>query len=313
MAASIATAFADELCDRIVFDTSAFWACNKLTLEGLRSKRFRLSISLLALEEAWARAVREQWEERFFRQVRLLDPYIDLRMPVVPAMGHLMDLIGAVFRDGPLERSGAHAADMARKTWRILAEGLVKDRLLTDGAARSTAEVRRYADASVGALKETAARFASLGFEHTREVALHIASVQDGAARTAEGSYERLNAFCHIEAHQRAEAARFGGDYLASKKRDHDAIDAALLMHVAQPAFIATQDYRLIVKVDRTDTFQAPWIRSLGELCTRELPRGLPWGPSAREAATALNARTREELVELDARVFGFPESAIAT
>jgi hypothetical protein len=291
------------VCERVVFDTSAFWACNEAALQGLRVRRLRLSISLLAIHEAWARAVREHWEQRFLRTVRMLDPYFDLRMPVVPTMGQLMDLIGAAFRDGRPAPTGLHQVEMARRMWRSLAEGRVDDPLFQEGGARAKEEKTRYAGSAVRVLKETATDFPTLASEQTRDLAVHVARVQDAAASTPEGAYERLNALCHVDAHLKVTAVHSDTAFLESPKREHDAIDVGMLMHVAQPALVAMQDYRFILHVDESGTFQAPWVRTLGELCTEDLPSGLPWGTSAREVAGRHKVRTKKDLAAIDARI----------
>jgi hypothetical protein len=132
---------------------------------------------------------------------------------------------------------------------------------------------------------------------------MHIAGVQDAGARTREGAYERLNALCYVDAHLKLAAVGSNAEYLASPNREHDAIDNVMLMHIAQPAFVAMRDYRFIVRVDESGTFQAPWVRTLGELCTEDLPPGMPWGTSGRHAVAQHKARTRKGLAETDARI----------
>jgi hypothetical protein len=84
---------------------------------------------------------------------------------------------------------------------------------------------------------------------------------------------------------------------------ENDAEGLQLLMHLAEGAFMATYDLALIEHVDASGSFQAPWVRTIGELLTIELPVGKPWGRSARRAAEAHRPRVRSELRQLEESV----------
>lgn len=71
-------------------------------------------------------------------------------------------------------------------------------------------------------------------------------------------------------------------------------------MHLADDVILVTSDIDLIERVDDSGTFQAPYVRTMGELLTGPVPDGPPWGVSARRAAKAHAKRRRDRLTELE-------------
>jgi hypothetical protein len=120
---------------------------------------------------------------------------------------------------------------------------------------------------------------------------------QAGVTRLAE----RYDAFFSVNAIVAARDAKKTPHQL--KPHENDAEDLQLLLQLAQPAFVLTQDNGLISYVDDSGTFQAPWVRTIGELLTDPLPSGVPWGRSAKQQAKNFRRRPRKERSELERKL----------
>jgi hypothetical protein len=77
------------------------------------------------------------------------------------------------------------------------------------------------------------------------------------------------------------------------KVTQNDLEDMQLLMQVGLPAFVATNDTRLLDDVDECGTYQTPWVRRLDDLLTSALPSCDPWGPAARKCARDVRRPSR--------------------
>src|SRR5258708_28864444 len=116
------------------------------------------------------------------------------------------------------------------------------------------------------------------------------------------GMQERFEGYYRSAGLHAARARRRASGVLP-KPAANDAEDLQLLMHLAEGAFLATYDLKLIEHVDASGGRQAPWVRTIGELLTIELPRGNPWGRSARRAAANHRPRVRDRLSDLESQV----------
>jgi hypothetical protein len=67
----------------------------------------------------------------------------------------------------------------------------------------------------------------------------------------------------------------------------NDVYDIFQLMHVGDEAFFVTHDRKLLERVDRSGSFQSPWVRTLAEVWNEDLPTGRPWGANARKFAAS--------------------------
>jgi hypothetical protein len=87
--------------------------------------------------------------------------------------------------------------------------------------------------------------------------------------------------------------------------QENDSEDLQLTMHLADDAIVLTRDFALIEQVDETESFQAPWVRSLGEVLDGRVPEGKPWGRSARRATHGHQIRRARDLAKLEEEVLG--------
>ena len=85
----------------------------------------------------------------------------------------------------------------------------------------------------------------------------------------------------------------------APKIQPNHAIDLNLLQHLAEGAFLLTEDVELIELVDASGSNQAPWVRTVPEMLISKLPKGPPFLQHARNAARKHRPRTRPHLQDL--------------
>jgi hypothetical protein len=88
-----------------------------------------------------------------------------------------------------------------------------------------------------------------------------------------------------------------------SKFCPNDAMDLNLLQHLADGLIVVTRDYRLIEEVDRSNSAQAPWVRTVGELLAGRFPTGEPFACRARLEKKKHRPRKGENLANLDQRL----------
>ncbi|MEO8979200.1 MAG: hypothetical protein ABI548_06455 [Polyangiaceae bacterium] len=79
---------------------------------------------------------------------------------------------------------------------------------------------------------------------------------------------------------------------LIEKGSGNDYFDGRHLQHLAQPAFLATVDYRLIATVDACCRVQRAWVRTPVELVQDPIARCAPWGKPAASVAAGFHRRS---------------------
>ncbi len=276
--------------DRLVFDTSYFRGAPRMALAALRDRGFKISLSLAGFMEFSHRRACEGRIDAFIGRVRTLRPYIDPDLPFVPSGMQLIAMCGGRFPQGVDPRVES-SLQWGRDAWTALARPELFDlnAWLQRGQSVSAEEI---AD-RIKKWHLMREHFADPRDVMTVPRSLALDLVADCCARaTAIGiasfDPERFNAFqrctaLHILKHHRDRA------YVAE---DNDAEDVGMLQHIAQPAFFVVCDRRLIQSVDEAGTFQSPWVRTIGELLTDQLPTGVPWGDTARAQARLFRRRS---------------------
>jgi hypothetical protein len=98
--------------------------------------------------------------------------------------------------------------------------------------------------------------------------------------------------------------AVLSGERLSGRRRQAEpnhAIDLHLLHHLGEGLVLATRDYELVELVDMSGSFQAPWVRTIGEVVLGRAPVGPPFSANARKVSAKHRARSRERLRGSDA------------
>jgi hypothetical protein len=257
----------------------------------------------VALAELWAKAGREADPEVLTRRVRALDRIVDPRDPLHPTGVQLVQRVGGTVQGPNLVRPHEQFALRAAAFWRQLVDGPSdRDAILRQGRTINS-EIDDDAADWLGANEEAVAlgeRAGSLP-ESTAvravaaDLVAHFAtqvSVRDGVQERFHGYYRSV-ALHAIRAWKRRRG-------LLPKIDLNDSEDAQLPMHIADRAFVATHDLNFIEHFDASGTFQAPWMRTIGELLSQPLPVGDPWGRSARRALGSHIPRDRKRLVQLE-------------
>jgi len=267
---------------RIVFDTMYVRNVSEHDLATLRNRGFLLSISIATLQEVWARSVLDNNRGLLFTRSKKLDKYLDQELPLTPIGAELKRVVRLAHRPSVARRRAASVhADTLRALWRaVVEEHVPEDQWLGTGQAAQQAmnddEWPAHVNDVIGAHPE-------LRTMSEREAAQSLRGLlaNDSVLRRLE---KRCNAHGSVFALRIIKAAK-------SKKEEfrrlntNDSQDTQLLMQVALPAFVATDDRRLLQDVDASGTYQAPWVRTLKDLLTGELPACLPWGPDAKKVA----------------------------
>jgi hypothetical protein len=102
---------------------------------------------------------------------------------------------------------------------------------------------------------------------------------------------ERFNAYMRVMGGYLLRTGRGG-----STASENDAQDVLQLQHVGEGAIFVTREQKILELVDRSGTFQAPWVRTLVEVLTERLPRGMPWGRHARRLRAMFRRLPYKEL-----------------
>jgi hypothetical protein len=289
-------------CNTVILDTQNLRGAPLVSLERLRKRGFRIHVSNVALEEFWAQAYREGNPRMLTARIARLVPLVDPDAPVKTAGANLVQRLGGTVR-GELVPTGPGQTEALRYLWGRLAANTMPESELAEGAREmEAAAVERAAE-----WKQTVALAADVPGWNDASVPERVI-----ARGVAELLYKKFDPDLEIPGGMRE---RFEGYYLVaglhaarSKRRmagllpkvdENDAEDLQVLMHLAE-GFVATNDRSLVEHVDSSGTFQAPWVRTIGELLASNLPQGKPWGDSARRAAAKHKSRSPAGLRAFD-------------
>lgn len=275
-------------------------------LAALRARGFRLHASAVSLEELWAQAVRDGKLGLLSSRIPKIAPLIDEVEPVKTAGVDLVRRLGGsvdpTFVTGETV-SPAHF----RALWQRLSSRTLTDEWLTRGGEMVIDSAHERATGWLATVDIAASHPEWDGVEASeleiaRQVTQQFFETFGRTISIPGGMHERFEAYYRAAGLHAARARRRKLGKLP-KPDENDAEDLQLLWHLAEPAFLATNDLNLIEHVDASGSFQAPWVRTIGELLTMDLPRGLPWGRSARRALDNHRRMDRVALNRLEAKV----------
>lgn len=291
---------------RVVLDTSCVRGTPRAHLEALRASGVRLEVSTLAVDELAVRIVHappmgETPDRRgaLRARMRFLGQLLGPPFPIAPTHAFLVERRGGTW--GPRMGYDVYEHNM-RAAWAALAS----EEPMAPDVADYVRKIASYVTETGADYMETQERMAAFGAPTPQDVEMMrrfghmIPSALDAVhmpgpptVRERFDLYTRLCDLRPFTAHHRARGQ-------LSKAEENDAIDVNLTHHVADGAILATRDYRFLEEVDATNSPQAPWVRTVGELLAGRIPSGPPFGLSARNAAKRHRPRKRAELVELD-------------
>jgi hypothetical protein len=294
-------------CRTVILDSQNLRGAPVDLLARLVQERgFSLHVSAITLQELWAQAVRESKPGLLLNRVRTLHPVIDLHEPVKTAGVDLVRRLGGTVRGSLIPADGGDPGRLSA-LWHGIATRGLPDRLLAEGARTIERDAQDRAKQWMATIQAAATIEQWDGVtasprEIARRVTHRFFEMFGSQLSVPGGMHERFEGY-YRAAGLHAAVARLRLTGLLPKPDENDAEDLQLLMHLGEGAFLATYDLNLIEHVDASGSFQAPWVRTIGELLTLELPTGQPWGKSARRAAAAHRPRVRSELRQLEERV----------
>jgi len=291
----------------VILDAQNVRGAPERVFRRLVERGFSLHVSVISLEEVWAQSVREE-EPGLLLRLRKLAKYFG-QEPIKSAGVSLVQRLGGSVRGGLFPARSDEALRL-RELWRLLTDDPAPLQLIEKTAKLieedSETRGRQWLETLIAAAgvpewdgnrdteaEQTVVRGVTHRFFETLGPDL---SIKHGMHERFQGYY-RAAALHAVRAKARVVSGR------VAERHMNDAEDMQLLMHIAEGAFLATNDLGLIEHIDASRSFQAPWVRTIGELLTESLPVGLPWGRSARRAASAHAVRNRRVLSELEARV----------
>jgi len=296
---------APSVCKMVVVDAQILRGTPVALLELLPLRGLRLHVSMIAFEEFWAQAAKERDGSLFIKRITRLAPLVDSKEPVKTTGGDLVRRIGGMTR-GALSSTAPSAKAGLLQMWERIVSGRVPPEVIVESGSKVEAGAATR-DAEFLATLERSRNLPSRTLlddlpeaERTRLLSHTFSELLKPLISIQGGIQERFHAYFRYVG---LLAARTAPGVPLKPKAENDAEDMQLLMHLGEGAFLATEDRDLIFKVDSSDTFQAPWVRTVAELASIELPVGIPWGKSARRAAERHVVRTRSQLKELDVEV----------
>lgn len=295
---------------RLVFDTQYFKRLLEPELAELCRRGFVLSVSSSAFVETWRQARRDRKPGLFYKPARRFGPFVDPGYPIAAQTGTLFARLGAPPRQGGT--SAARALEVTLLLWKHALTSNAEDPFYRKGGEAARAHVlseRRdwlklakpwttKRDGRISDKKHQ--QFLSLvtGADPRRLQKAMFRVVRDaitppGMAPTFTS--ERFDAYIRVTSSYLLAAGR-----RAQQPTGNDAQDVMQLTHVGEPAIFVTHERKILGLVDRSGTFQAPWVRSLAEVLSERLPRGTSWGRHARGVASSFRRRPYAELHDLE-------------
>ncbi len=280
---------------RVVLDTNYLSSISGPELAAIRACGFVVSISALGISELWARARRESNQGLLRGPLNRVLPDLDAEQPILLGPGHIRHVTEPTSHRERTRRAAAHRAE-GRSIVAALRSGTLD---FEEAGRKLAAEI----DEPGKAWRETLLRTRAAPHEGLQGMS------REDAVRGLRNYFsdnipmsrsERFDAYFAVSATIAVEHAQKLSRRMPA---ENDVEDLAYLPLVGLPTFIATWDLNMIRDVDASGTYQAPWIRTLGELLTDAKPSGLPWGRGAMTQAKRFVRRSRAELVALEKRV----------
>ena len=290
---------------RVVLDTCYLRGISDGHLNGLRDRGFTVALPLSAVQELWAQSLAESKPGLLFGRLNRLSPFVDPEFPIVPGGQQLMDILA-----GPSKPLRAQARNrwraQAAPLWHLVTTSVVSPDRWAEVGRLAEREIAEFADAIKNLRSPGRARQELTDFNNITD----SEAVRQLRPRLSRGLGvgalpERLDAFYSVMV--RGIVADGRGRIT---HEDNDAEDDGMLMHVAWPAVLLTNDQALLEKVDASGSSQAPWVRSAGDLLRNGVPPGVPWGPSAKKASSRFRRPDREERRRLERLTAGPAVSA---
>jgi len=282
---------------RVVLDSMLARSATTEQLAALRSRGLKISTYIFALQEVWVDAHRHNVPGRYFGAIKKLWPHLDPDEPIVLGGGHLQELVAAPTREDRRRLAEVHrqrGIEVRQAHSKLLAGGASPESF--DGVGR---EFNRDLDHAASVWIEM--------LERCRALDLRGEDFADDPVKRLSGLRVRLDPRVRPHAGERFDAMKAcvavwmlrAARKDPTKPRENDMEDIRLLDCLAVPAFVATDDTTLRRLVRASGSYQAPWVRSLDDLLTKPLPRGMPWGESAR--------REHERWLRIPPRAPGLP------
>ncbi|WP_438036991.1 hypothetical protein [Sorangium sp. So ce204] len=266
---------------RVVLDTCVLRSTSAGDVDALRTRGFAVSLPMFAVSEAWAAALRDGAPGKAFGPISRVLPRLDPELPFVLGPAHLGQQANALNVAARKRFAAEHRARSTKLRDRLVYE---LGRGICDAAFHRIGELldkglNELADQWVESLQEMWAREVNPAAAAVPEPEMLKRSLLRFGSHYHERP-ERFDAQLRVMFLLIIRAARHQG----KQPQPNDIEDVGMLGCIAAPAFLATSDVRLLSLVDESDSYQAPWVRTVPELLTAELPRGVPWGESAKRA-----------------------------
>lgn len=285
--------------ERVVLDSNYFRNLTEPELAAVKARRLAISLSVFVIGEVWANASKNQKPGILYGPLKRVSPYLDQAYPVVMGGGHLRAELETLSVSERQRRAFEN-----RATGRAILDALLKD-MAVGAFDHDGAVLNNEIDEHGRSWTETRLRVQSKEFPGLAELSKEQAVI---GLRTYFEQEIPMPQRHRFDAYF-ATAASVGVDHAMKlprrKPHDNDVEDLGLVALVALPTLVVTWDLGLVAEVDRSATYQAPWVKTLGELLTDPLPRGLPWGESAVRQSKAFLRRSTDSLRQLEERVRG--------
>jgi hypothetical protein len=282
---------------RLVLDMNVYGYGPIAELERLALRGLSISVSEIAFTEAWAKSVREfctgmpreRARGKLFGRTMSLSPYVDAQHPVALGAGGITHRIAAVTAGRPPIPEVGQREAMLDTMWRTVAGRECDDALWIE-TGRIAEEWLTWRDKALDLVVKTVRE------QPTPEGWKNLTEAEQLAImRASAGAFwgftpamtERLDAHLCTVAYRMLQG--HGGARMPQK--DNDGADLHLTQHIADDCILVTGDEKVIDIVDRSGTYQAPWVRRLNDL--ENLPEGPPWGESARKRADLFMRKPR--------------------
>jgi len=303
---------------RLVLDTSCVRGTSRPILHHLRDRGFSLVVSTTAVSELAVHRIRASQNssdatalDRVWKRIRAIRELLDREEPIAPTHAGVILTVGGRIADAPpfdlaFWRANITAAwnALADETNPIPAPALESLRRIASYVEDTGADFVRTMAFGVGPDRTDVfdgvdeRQFARLCADDMGRLWSRMYLVPDDGPDIRErfDAWMRVSGLHGRRAHERATGRR-------RRFEPNHATDLTLLHHLAEGLPLVTRDYELIEEVDASGSFQAPWVRTPGEVVEGRLPLGLPFGQNGRKALAQHRRRRRADLHALDAAI----------
>jgi hypothetical protein len=295
----------------VVLDTSCLRGTPLPSLAALRSRGVAILVSGLALQEIAVhfrnydpRRGDSENQRRWKARMKTLSNLLNGTPSFAPTHTPLIHKLGGRHRELPLLSFPSWANDM-QIVWEAISKS--SDQPLAPAVISKINLAGEYVKETGVDFVETShamARSGSLeehGLDLFRAMDDLIPDMFDDIWLPAPGAKERFDAYRKLS-RSHSESAYDRATGRARAHEENDAIDLNLLHHLAEGEIIlVTRDCRLVESVDKCGTVQAPWVRTVGEVLSGQIPTGPSFGENARRETDRHRPRRRKDLQQLDA------------